>query len=924
MQSAAASTPDDFIAAGHTPMMAQYLSIKARYPDCMVFYRMGDFFELFFDDAIKASETLDITLTKRGKTQGDEIPMCGVPAHSFDPYLAKLIRCGFKVAICDQTETPEQAKKRGGAKALVNRDVIRVVTQGTLTEDTLLDARENNYLSASAEAGGQYGLAWLELSTGEFWVQPVLEKSIGAAIDRIGTSELLTSDRMIQKTGLFDTFGPLRDKLTIQPASLFDSENARKRLEGLFGVGTLESFGAFSRAEIAAAGALIDYVERTQLGKMPHLSRPRQMSSGAMMEIDAATRRNLELTRTMTGDRKGSLLATIDRTITAGGARLLQSRLSAPLCDSAAIDQRLDEIEFLLNEPKLRNDVRGLMKTIPDVERALSRLTVGRGGPRDLGQIRDGLRGAEDIQVCLYTSQAPSPKSEASSPSHHRGEGRGEGAAGDPLGSVSDKLKQSPTTQDLADRLSTCLNDELPFSDRDGGFVRAGYSAKLDELRLLKTEGKRMMMELEAKYKTSTGIDSLKITYNNILGYYIEVPAKRADKLMVLPGQENSADNPFIHRQTMATAVRFTTPELAEMERDMASATDKSLAIEQEIFDQLCDAVSNTSEDIGTLARAIAALDVAAALAQLASDHHYARPTIMNGIEFSIIGGRHPVVEAALKTQGGDAFVPNDCDLGDAQRLWLLTGPNMAGKSTFLRQNALIAIMAQMGSFVPAASAKIGLIDRLFSRVGASDDLARGHSTFMVEMVETAAILNQATERSLVILDEIGRGTATFDGLSIAWACVEHLHEVNKARALFATHYHELTKLTEKLPKLACHSMQVKEWQGDIIFMHAVAAGSADRSYGIHVARLAGLPSAVIERAGEVLSLLQKSEQSGALAKLADDLPLFNAMPAKPVFAPAAQSALEQKLRAIDPDTLTPKQALEALYDLKAEIGSDD
>lgn len=924
MQSAAASTPDDFIAAGHTPMMAQYLSIKARYPDCMVFYRMGDFFELFFDDAIKASETLDITLTKRGKTQGDEIPMCGVPAHSFDPYLAKLIRCGFKVAICDQTETPEQAKKRGGAKALVNRDVIRVVTQGTLTEDTLLDARENNYLSALAEAGGQYGLAWLELSTGEFWVQPVLEKSIGAAIDRIGTSELLTSDRMIQKTGLFDTFGPLRDKLTIQPASLFDSENARKRLEGLFGVGTLESFGAFSRAEIAAAGALIDYVERTQLGKMPHLSRPRQMSSGAMMEIDAATRRNLELTRTMTGDRKGSLLATIDRTITAGGARLLQSRLSAPLCDSAAIDQRLDEIEFLLNEPKLRNDVRGLMKTIPDVERALSRLTVGRGGPRDLGQIRDGLRGAEDIQVCLYTSQAPSPKSEASSPSHHRGEGRGEGAAGDPLGSVSDKLKQSPTTQDLADRLSTCLNDELPFSDRDGGFVRAGYSAKLDELRLLKTEGKRMMMELEAKYKTSTGIDSLKITYNNILGYYIEVPAKRADKLMVLPGQENSADNPFIHRQTMATAVRFTTPELAEMERDMASATDKSLAIEQEIFDQLCDAVSNTSEDIGTLARAIAALDVAAALAQLASDHHYARPTIMNGIEFSIIGGRHPVVEAALKTQGGDAFVPNDCDLGDAQRLWLLTGPNMAGKSTFLRQNALIAIMAQMGSFVPAASAKIGLIDRLFSRVGASDDLARGHSTFMVEMVETAAILNQATERSLVILDEIGRGTATFDGLSIAWACVEHLHEVNKARALFATHYHELTKLTEKLPKLACHSMQVKEWQGDIIFMHAVAAGSADRSYGIHVARLAGLPSAVIERAGEVLSLLQKSEQSGALAKLADDLPLFNAMPAKPVFAPAAQSALEQKLRAIDPDTLTPKQALEALYDLKAEIGSDD
>lgn len=898
MSQHAVKTHDDFVSEGHTPMMAQYLAVKTRYPDCLVFYRMGDFFELFFDDAIKAAETLDITLTRRGKTQGDEIPMCGVPAHSFEPYLARLIRSGFKVAICDQTETPEQAKKRGGSKALVQRDVIRVVTQGTLTEDMLLDARENNYLSALAEVGGQYGLAWLELSTGDFWVQPLTEKSIGAAIERIGTREILTSDRIIQKEGLFETFTPFRDRLTIQPASLFDSENARKRMESLFGVGTLESFGAFSRAEIAAAGALIDYIERTQMGKLPHLFRPRQISSGLMMEIDAATRRNLELTRTLNGDRKGSLLATIDCTITPPGARLLQSRLSAPLCDLSAIHQRHDEIETLVNDSKLRNDVRFHLKNVPDMERALSRLTVGRGGPRDLGQIRDGLRTAEDLRAILISTPS-----------------------GGPLSTITFSLQQQPPVQSLADRLRQCLCDDLPFSDRDGGLIREGYSARLDELRTMKSHGKRLIAELEAKYKQDTGIESLKIAYNNILGFYIEVPAKRADKLMVRPGEENRADNPFIHRQTMASAVRFTTPELAEMERDMASATDKALAIEQELFDQLRDEISSLSEHIGTIARALAALDVAGAMAHLAVEHHYVRPVINEDTSFSIIKGRHPVVEAALRTNGDDAFVPNDCNLSNDQRLWLLTGPNMAGKSTFLRQNALIAIMAQMGSFVPASSATIGLIDRLFSRVGASDDLARGHSTFMVEMVETAAILNQATSRSLVILDEIGRGTATFDGLSIAWACVEHLHDVNVCRSLFATHYHELTSLTAKLPALSCHSMQVKEWKGDIIFLHAVAAGSADRSYGIHVARLAGLPPAVIVRAQDVLALLQSGEKSGALSKLADDLPLFNA--AAIAATPAKSPPALEKLKSINPDGLSPKEALDLLYQLKT-LQDDD
>ncbi len=910
MPQTAQKSSDDFIADGHTPMMAQYLSIKARYPDCLVFYRMGDFFELFFDDAIKASETLDITLTKRGKTQGDEIPMCGVPVHSYESYLARLIRRGFKVAICDQTETPEQAKKRAKeqktSKVLVNRDVIRVVTQGTLTEDTLLDARENNYLSALAEAGGQYGLAWLELSTGEFQVQPVLEKSIGATIDRIGASEILASDKMIQKPALAEAFAPLRNCLTLQPASLFDSENARKRLETLFGVGTLESFGTFSRAEVAAAGALIDYVERTQMGKLPHLGRPRQMSSGAMMEIDAATRRNLELARTLTGDRKGSLLFTMDRTVTAAGARLLQSRLSAPLCDKVAINRRLDEIDLLVTQTQLCERLRALLKNIPDMERALSRLTVGRGGPRDLGQIRDGLRYAEDIRAILMTCPAA-----------------GDDGGLTALASITEQLQQNTHIQALADHLCEALKDELPALDRDGGFVREGHSPRLDELRTMRDQGKRLMMELEGRYKTLTDIDSLKITYNNILGYFVEVPAKRADKLMIRPGEQNTPDNPFIHRQTMANAVRFTTPELAQMERDMASAVDKALAIELDIFDTLCDEVANASESIGIVARALSALDVAAALARLATECDHVRPVITDDTAFEISGGRHPVVESALRAQSGKAFVPNDCDLSAGRNLWLLTGPNMAGKSTFLRQNALIAVMAQMGAFVPAKSATIGLVDRLFSRVGASDDLARGHSTFMVEMVETAIILNQATEHSLVILDEIGRGTATFDGLSIAWACVEHLHAINKSRALFATHYHELTSLTEKLENLSCHSLQVKEWKGDIVFLHSVAAGSADRSYGIHVARLAGLPAAVIERAQNILERLQKGEQSGTLARLAEDLPLFNAVKPAP-FAPAAHSALEEKLKAIDPDALTPKQALEILYELKSEIRPDD
>ena len=938
-------TLDDYLADGHTPMMAQYHSIKARYPDCLLFYRMGDFFELFYDDAIAAAETLDITLTKRGKNNGDDIPMCGVPFHACEPYLAKLIRAGFKVAICEQTESPAEAKERAKAqgkpvsKALVNRDVVRVVTQGTLTEDTLLDARENNYLSAIAEVGGQYGIAWTDLSTGSFWVQPSRKNDLMTALERIDPKEILIPDTVIptDRKGAAESSAPHADqsplgfaqddKVTIQPASLFDSENARGRLEKIFGVETLESFGGFSRAEIAAAGALIDYIERTQIGHMPHLSKPQQISAGGALEIDAATRRNLELTRTLSGERKGSLLDTIDRTITGPGARLLQACLSAPLTDITEINRRLDRIACFSQETALRADIREHLKAMPDMERSIARLSVGRGGPRDLAAIRDGLGKVEVIRSVLYMNEA----------------------AKDALSDTLKSLESDNNLNALLDKLKSAILPEPPALTRDGGFVAPDYHKKLDELKMLRDDARRLIAGLQSRYQEDTGINTLKIKHNNVLGYFIEVPAQRGDAMM--------GNTDYIHRQTMANAVRFTTPQLAELERDISSAAEKALALELQIFETLRAEACALSEEIGTWARAIATLDMGTGLAELSSDMEYTRPTLDNSMEFNIEGGRHPVVEQALK-KDNESFVPNDCNLGtvhiqremsrkpklsrtgsvnvdaptcepeaekdlvcrpfteECQRLWLLTGPNMAGKSTFLRQNALITILAQIGSYVPAAHAHIGIVDRVFSRVGASDDLARGRSTFMVEMVETAAILNQATEKSLVILDEIGRGTATFDGLSIAWACVENLHEVNQCRALFATHYHELTSLTSKLDHLACYSMQVKEWKGDIIFMHKVGQGSADRSYGIHVAKLAGIPDNVIRRAEDVLALLQSGEQSGALKSLADDLPLFTTM--QDNAQETIPSALEEKLATINPDSLSPKEALDLLYELKA------
>ena len=881
------------IPADATPMMRQYLAIKAQHPDHLVFYRMGDFYELFFDDAVKASAALDIALTKRGQHLGEDIKMCGVPVHSHEAYLSRLIRQGFKVAVCEQVEDPAEAKKRG-AKSVVDRAVVRVITPGTLTEDSLLDARSHNYLAAIAEAQGELALAWLDLSTSDFATQPVLPSQLAAALARLAPGELLLPDRLLAREPLKAALEDWNTVLTPLPSARFDSDNARKRLQAAFNVAALESFGSFSRAEVAACGALLDYVELTQAGKRPALAPPRRERADGTMEIDPATRRNLELVKSLDGRRDGTLLATIDRTLTGPGARLLAERIAAPLTDRAAIERRLDLVQLFVERPAVRERVREALKRTPDIERALTRLSVGRGGPRDLAALRDGLDSGEALAAALGAE----PEALAPPPA--------------PLGEI---VAACSNHRPLIDALAAALADEPPLFARDGGFIRTGYRAELDEQRTLRDDSRKTVAALEAKYRASTGVATLKIRHNNMIGYHIEVSATHADKL-------DLAALGFARRQSMSNATRFNTPELADLETRIGRAADQALALELAMFEQLAAGVLAVSTAVAAAGRALAALDVAAALAELAASGNYSRPVLSDEPAFVLKGARHPVVEAALMRQGGPGFVPNDCDLGAERRLWLLTGPNMAGKSTFLRQNALIAVMAQAGSFVPAEAATIGIVDRLFSRVGAADDLARGRSTFMVEMVETAAILNQATAKSLVILDEIGRGTATFDGLSIAWATLEHLHDVNKCRALFATHFHELGALKERLAALAPHTMRVKEWQNQVVFLHEVAPGAADRSYGIHVAQLAGLPAAVVARAEQVLAALEKGEQSGAVSRLADDLPLFAAAPARPASgsAKSVESEVEKALASVNPDELSPKQALELLYELRRNL----
>ncbi|MEZ5865063.1 MAG: DNA mismatch repair protein MutS [Geminicoccaceae bacterium] len=867
-----------------SPMIEQYQGLKAAHPGSLLFFRMGDFYELFFADAEAAAPALDIALTKRGQHAGRDIPMCGVPVHSAESYLERLIRAGFKVAICEQVEDPALARQRGG-KSVVRREVVRIVTPGTLTEESLLDARRHNFLGALARVGGALGFAWVDISTGAFRTEATAQDDLGPLLARLAPGEILLARPLAEDAAFHAALQPWRDRLTVLEPPAFDSQSAALRLQQQFAVATLDAFGRFERAEIAAAGAILDYLATTQKGLLPRLDRPERQESAASLRIDPATRRNLELLETQDGRRQGALLATIDRTRTGAGARLLAERLAAPLATLVPIQARLAEVAGFVADEAAREDCRTVLKGVPDIARALSRLVVGRGGPRDLVALATGLAAAHGLRDRLRPAEAA-------------------------LAALAEGIAD---TQGLVLRLEQLLEPAPPLQARDGGFIRADAVAELDELRTLRDQGRRHIAALEARYRETTGIASLKIRHNNMLGYFIEVTATHAQKV----------PDDFRRRQGMVNAQRFGTDELADLERRIASAADRALALELELFEELRGEVLEAADPIARTAGALAAIDVAAALAALAIEADWTAPVLTDGLDFSVEGGRHPVVEAALQA-GRGRFVANDCRLEDAERLWLLTGPNMAGKSTFLRQNALIVVLAQMGSFVPARSARLGVVDKLFSRVGAADDLARGQSTFMVEMVETATILNQAGERSFVILDEIGRGTATYDGLSLAWAVVEHLHEANRCRGLFATHYHELTALAARLEALGAYTVRVKEWQGDVVFLHEVMAGTADRSYGLHVARLAGLPHAVLARAQEVLEKLEAGEARAAPAEIAEDLPLFRASlrnrPAAPPPAaiPPHLVALADRLAAVRPDDLSPRAALELLYELEA------
>lgn len=879
--------------SGVTPMMVQYLEIKEAHPDSLLFYRMGDFYELFFDDAVKAAAALDITLTKRGKHNGEDIPMCGVPVHAAENYLARLIRQKYKVAVCEQTENPAEAKKRG-SKSVVRREVVRLVTAGTITEENLLNARAHNYLAALGRSDGACSLAVCDISTGDFFISSTNINQLDADLARLQPGELLVADSLIDDPDFTAALFDWQEQISALPRAYFSSADGSKSLKDMFELKTLDGIAPFARADLAAAGALISYLDETQKGNMPRLMSPKYLSAGGSMMIDAATRRSLEIQRTQTGQSKGSLLSVIDRTITGAGARMLSDRLSSPLVSPTDISHRLDSLQYFHERGIEKADIRSYLKQTPDLERALSRLSIGRGGPRDLAGILKGLVVSRDIKARLSETQE----------------------IFDELPSeLKNALSDLGSHDGLIDELKMALVEEPPLISRDGGFVAKGYNAALDEFRMMRDESRRHIAGLETDYRTLTGINSLKIKHNNILGFHVDITAKNADLLMTEPLNET-----FIHRQTLANSVRFSSTELAKLAGEISQAGDRALSLEHEIFDQLVTLISDHHAAVSKVAVALATLDVSTALAELATRERYSRPTIDDSLEFKVIAGRHPVVEQALKDMSDAPFIANDCDLEESHRLWLITGPNMAGKSTFLRQNALIAIMAQMGSFVPAESAHIGVVDRLFSRVGASDDLAHGRSTFMVEMVETAAILNQASERSLVILDEIGRGTATYDGLSIAWAAVENLHDINKSRALFATHYHELTVLNETLSSLSLHTMRVREWEHDVIFLHEVTGGAADRSYGIQVAKLAGLPGQVINRARQVLDHLESTDKGDKISGLIEDLPLFQHVPETVV--PSKQnaqvpSAVDLALGEAAIDDMSPREALDFLYGLK-------
>lgn len=802
-----------------TPMMAQYQAIKNQYQDSILFYRMGDFYEMFCDDAVTASEVLGITLTRRGKNDAGDIPMCGVPYHSSETYLQKLMKSGYKIAICEQVESPEEAKKRG-YKSVVKRQVVRVLTPGTITEDNLLDGKLHNYLACLTRIGDEFAISWVDISLLEFCTMICSVNSINSIFSMLNPQEILIADSLFHDSKLSNILQEWRKKVTLQVASFFDGKKAENKLKQYYNIAFLDSFGDHKPAQIAGCGAILEYLSLTQIDSMPKLPRPKLVNHQLYMEIDSYTRRNLEISQSVHNTKSGSLLYELSHIVTSMGARLLAQYLAAPLLDQTVINHRLDAVEFFYNNSDAINKLRAILKFMPDLERSMGRISINRASPRDLLAVKNGLLLANQVRHLGFSA---------------------------PI--LQRELANFRGFSELIAELECALRDEVPVDANDGGFIRLGYDEELDGLLNIEAKTRGHLSELKYKYCELTGIPNLKIAHNNVLGYFIEVT----------PSQVSKMDHEiFIHRQTLTTCTRYTTEELKQIEQRLINAQDNALKIELGIFSYLIQKVTIASEIISILCYSVASLDVWSNFGLLARDRGFVRPIIDSSSNFIVRSGRHMVIESALKEQN-KSFMANDCNLSDRQNIWLLTGPNMAGKSTFLRQNALIAIMAQIGSFVPADFAHIGIIDRVFSRIGASDDLASGRSTFMVEMIETATILNHATKNSLVILDEIGRGTSTYDGVSIAWSCLEYLYQDIKCKTLFATHYHELSDLSTKLPDLQFYNMAIKEWNDTIIFLHKIVPGSVDHSYGLHVAKLAGMPEKVMLRAEQVLKILEEN-----------------------------------------------------------------
>jgi DNA mismatch repair protein MutS len=794
-----------------TPMMQQYWDAKEKHPGMLLFFRMGDFYELFEADAELAAKLLGLTLTSRDKT----IKMAGFPHHQLDNYLPKVLAAGHRVAVCDQVEDPALAK------GLVKREVTRIVTPGTITEDDLLDPRRNNHLAAITHIASEtVGLAWLELSTGSFHAADVPRVRLADELARLAPAECLCSER--DKDAAAEILKRLAPAppLTVRPDWTFDLRTASETLAKHFRVGTLNGFGFDDHQPcLQSAGALLSYAQEMLKTDLGHLRRLQPSRSDRILQLDEVTRRSLELTRTLRdAGREGSLLSALDRTVTTMGARLLQEWLLAPLADRPAIEARLDAVEELTRDAALRHDLRQALEQTHDLQRLASRVGTGRASPRDLVGIGRTLARLPHVKAKITSRKAKL------------------------LGEIESQLELCP---DLRVLLDEALVDEPPQSPREGGMIRPGYDAALDDLREIARGGKEWIARFQAQEIARTGINSLKVGFNKVFGYYIEITHTHAAKI--------PAD--YQRKQTLKNAERYITPDLKEYEEKVLSAEDKIQAREYELFLVVRDQVAAQTARLLQTADVLAQLDVLAALAELAVSRQYVRPTLVDEPILRLVDARHPVLDQSLPP---GTFVPNDVHLGvDSGLLWLITGPNMSGKSTFIRQVATLTLMAHMGSFVPAREAVVGVADRVFTRVGASDELSRGQSTFMVEMTEAANILNNATKRSLVILDEIGRGTSTYDGVSLAWAITEHLHQMVGCRALFATHYHELAQLAETLPNLRNYNVLVREWQDDIIFLHKIAAGSADKSYGIHVARLAGVPGEVLDRARQVLGQLE-------------------------------------------------------------------